>query len=773
MSMNMNITDPVVLRNDVLLVPVTDLSAEVREKFTFDEGDFAISRVHGRAPSQVIDHETASLLQLFRKPRTIVGAVIENSIALKKDPQAWLDELLPHLGSFLVSRVLVPAGAEDEKEFAPTLANGSRAGTWQIAHCVSLIEDSEVYRVQDGERDAALKIARDPAPFERSLFANEAAILARMNGVVAPRLHDSGTHDGRPYLALEWCNGTDAATAAAHRRHDRAALLRLACSIADAYVQLHEAGVIHADVHPRNIVVGDDDSVRIIDFGLGTVADEEPRVGRGGQYYFYEPEFLVAQSRGELLHATFAGEQYSIAALLYMLIAGNHYLDFRLERDEMVRQVIADAPLPFTLREVAPWPEVESILGRALAKEPAKRFATTRELAAALAKARQTAIAEALATPVSAEAIAFSEQTLARFARGGVMYESGYPEAPTTSINFGAAGAAVGLLRVAEMRGDPMLLALADIWRSRAARDSGTANAYYNTAIDLDPEVLGRITPYHTESGIHAAAALIANARGDLHACSQAIERFIAASSHPCAELDLTLGRSSTLIGAAILIEAAGRSRALVDLGDATLEAIWRELDERPAIPDSAAETYLGIAHGWSGYMFAALRWCAASGHSLPPALLKRLEQFASLAIERGRKAYWRRQTGSHAADVLPGWCNGSAGHVFLWTAAWDAFRDERFLELAERVARHTAEEPAYTADLCCGAAGRAYALLNLYRHTGAAEWLSAARRLANAAAAYKGAQVRAHSLWKGELGIAVLIADLESPENARMPFFE
>jgi hypothetical protein len=86
----MNPTEPLVLKNDVVLVPVTDLAPEVRAKFTFDEGDFTLSRRHGRVPSQIIDSETAGLLGLFRTPRTIVEAVIENSRALGKEPQAWL-----------------------------------------------------------------------------------------------------------------------------------------------------------------------------------------------------------------------------------------------------------------------------------------------------------------------------------------------------------------------------------------------------------------------------------------------------------------------------------------------------------------------------------------------------------------------------------------------------------------------------------------------------------------------------------------------------------
>ena len=771
----MNVTNAMVLRKDVLLLPVADLAPELRDKLTFDDGDFALSRTHGRALSQVIDGETASLLQLFQRPCTIVDAVIESSRALKKDPQVWLDEVLPFIGVFVQNRVLVSADGEVEEEFAQSVANGERIGSWEVLYCVSLVEDSEIYRVGDGTRDAALKISRQRLAFDQSLFGNEARILSRLDGVIAPRLYESGMHEERPYLVIEWCSGADSATAAARRRHDRVATLEIACAIAGAYAALHERNILHGDVHPRNVVVSDDGSVRLIDFGLASVTGEVPII-RGGMYYFFEPELICAQRADRSLPVTYAGEQYSVAALLYLLITGNHYLDFRYEREEMARQIETERPLPFTKHGLPPWPEVEAVVGRALEKDPAARHPSVRELVAALQRARHGAVAEALATPVSRQARAFAEERIAMFARGGAMFASGFSEAPTASITFGSAGAAVGLLRVAEVRSDPALVALADVWKSRAYRDLGAETAYYNAAIELAPQVLGSITPYHTQSGIHAAAALIAASRGDVMGQRAAVGKFIAASNGECAELDLTLGRSSTLIGAAILVEVSRNLpevETLKQLGHRTLDAIWCELNGRPAIAESPTGSFLGLAHGWSGYAYAALRWCAASGVRPPASIEQRLEQLAELRLRRGRASSWRRQIGGHRQDVLSGWCNGSAGFVFLWTAAHRAFGEERYLRLAEEAAIYASEEPAHTADLCCGAAGRAYALLNLYKHTGEQVWLSGARRLANAAVACSDEPLRANSLWKGELGVAVLIADLESPENARMPFFE
>jgi serine/threonine protein kinase len=767
-----NITDPFVLKQDILLIPCADLSADVRAKISFDEGDFTLSHRHGRALAQVIDRDTAALLALFREPRTIVDAVVENSRALGKDPRVCLDELLPHFGAFVHNRVLVPAGADDEREIRPQFESGATIGAWTIVRCASLVEDSEVYQLRNGDTVAALKIARLKTSPIRNVFDNELAILRHLDGAgIAPRHLASGEHEERPYLIVEWMAGVDAGVAAARRRHDRASLVELCASIASAYAALHARGVLHADIHARNIVIGDD-RVTLLDFGYARFAEQTPRVGRGGLYAFFEPEHLAGRDDGTSEHSSAAGEQYSLAALLYLLITGKEYLDFRFDREELTRQVREDAPLPFAQRGVPPWPDVEQILFRALSKDPAQRYASIAELAAQLTAARDVAARESLATPLSTEAHAVLEQTLHSFARGGAVFQSRYP-APTASINHGAAGAAVGLLRIAEVRGDAALLALADVWRSRAAALIDTEGAYYDDG--LPRSILGDVTPYHTESGIHAAAAMIAAAMGDTASQRLAISAFLRSSNRPCAELDLTLGRSGSLLAAAMLLPISDElpeGAALRAYGAETMRAIWSELDARPPLSQLPHGAYVGIAHGWAGYIYAALRWCAASGDALPTRLIERLDEFTVFQIPTGRGSAWRKTVGSDS--VVPGWCNGSAGQVFLFTLAHRILGDERWLQLAESSAWNAWDEQRPLAILCCGSAGRAYALLNLYQHTGATEWLSRARQLANHAASMSFANAsRANSLWKGQLGVAVLIADLASPENARMPFFE
>jgi eukaryotic-like serine/threonine-protein kinase len=765
----MNTTGAFVLKNDIVLVPCAELSDDMRGRISFDDGDFTLMRRHGRAPAQIIDSESAAFLALFRQPRTIASAVLENSRILGKSPQVRLDELLPHVGVFLECGVLVPAGSEDVEEIRPRYDSGASVAGWRIARCASLIEDSEVYEVRRGGDVAALKIARISTPVMQSLFDNETAILRHLQGSgVAPALTDAGVYEGRSYLIAEWINGVDASVAAAQRRHDRPALIDLCASIAAAYAELHARGVLHDDVHPRNVLAGE--RVRLVDFGVARFAGMPPRFGRAAVTYFFEPEYAAAARQGIDLPSSPAGEQYAVAALLYLLIAGDHYIDFRYEHDEMLRQVACDPTLPFAARGIAPWPEVESILSRALQKDPSQRHGSMAEMAALLAAVRDDTKRAWLGTPVDAEATALLETTLQSFARGGSMFAARYPAAPTASVNYGCAGAAIGLLRIAETRGDPALLALANVWRSRAAALIGNDGAYYNDEERLEREQLGEVSPYHTEAGIHAAAAMLFAATGDVVSRQGAVSEFLRASSRPCAAIDLTLGRSGSLLAAAMLLALGGdaaETAALRAFGAETMHAIWSELDRRPAV--DASPDPPGMAHGWAGYLYAASRWCTVSGDPLPPRFTARLAEHAAMRVLHGRGIVWPR-----CGALTASWCNGSAGQLFLFTLAHRLFGDDEWLRLAELCAWTTWDEPRILSDLCCGSAGRAYALLNLYKHTGASEWLARARQFANhAAAAAAATAARPNALWKGELGVAVLIADLTSPENARMPFFE
>jgi serine/threonine-protein kinase len=185
-------------------------------------------------------------------------------------------------------------------------------------------------------------------------------------------------------------------------------------------------------------------------------------------------------------------------------------------------------------------------------------------------------------------------------------------------------------------------------------------------------------------------------------------------------------------------------------------------------IEGSGSVTWLGAAHGWAGIAHALLRWCQATGTPPPPALTTLLDALPETRLAAG---VWPRRHGS--AEVWPGWCHGSAGWAQLWVLAAGVLADDRLLAVAERPAVHAILGRGAGAGLCCGLAGQAYAALALYRATGEPTWLVHGRRLAEeAAGATIGPDFPEHSLWGGDVGVALVGLEVEEPSLAAMPLY-
>jgi hypothetical protein len=779
------ITDPLTLSPDVVLVAVADLPESVRARFASREGDVAVTHPRSRVPSQVLDARAAELVEEFRVPRTAVEAVIRFSRRHETDPERTLEDAYPLLRRLFDAGFLLTEGDEDAEGIRPLLRRGEAVGGFDILDCLHILEDTELYSARGAAGLAALKIERvsgDAGRFDR--LARERAVLDRLGGDGAPHFLAAGDLEGRHWLAIEWCPGIDAENAARELRRAgpaaRPQLLRLCCRVARAYAALHERGVLHGDVHPRNLLVDRDGSVRLLDFGYSRSEAEGALASapRAGVPFFYEPEHAAAMRREEAPPpTTAAGEQYAVGALLYFMASGAHYRDFSLERGEMLRQIVEEPPLPFADRGAESWPDLEAVLARALRKETGERFSSMRALADAVAAVEPPRARSAIAAGSSAAGSLLS-RVLELVGEGGPLLAAGLPEPPRASVNFGAAGIACGLYRVALAREDPVLLALADLWAEKAAAACGEEEAFYNPAMDVTRESVGEISAYHTAAGVHAVRALIAHASGRPGAQTAAVDAFLGAVREPgaAAERDVTLGRAGLLLASSLLLDTLGDSgptasshRRLKARGDDLLHGLWAELDG--ASPRHlGADLNLGIAHGWAGLLYATLRWCRSAGAAPPSRTGERLVELADLALPWGRGLRWPWNDGGS----MPGWCNGSAGFVFLWTLAHRMLGEDRYRSLAESAAWNAWEAPDGGGTLCCGLAGRAYSLLNLYRHGGGPQWLERARELANRAAlAIDRDSSPSHSLYKGALGVAVLTADLARPEDAAMPFFE
>ena len=234
------------------------------------------------------------------------------------------------------------------------------------------------------------------------------------------------------------------------------------------------------------------------------------------------------------------------------------------------------------------------------------------------------------------------------------------------------------------------------------------------------------------------------------------------------------------LLTLSLLLDATAPAKPdrLLRYGNDISASIWRELESDGELRKSHRVGYLGLAHGWAGLLYGAMRSARPPCEPLPPRVELRLDELAELAEPTRRGVRWPVQVGMRGL-YMSGWCNGSAGYAHLWTLAHRVFGKQRYLELAERAGSEAYASSGAGHALCCGWAGQAYSQLALYRYTGERKWRDQAEELAlraaelGAAALHKGEDGLPYSLYKGNMGVAVLAAEVRNPESASMPFFE
>jgi serine/threonine-protein kinase len=260
---------------------------------------------------------------------------------------------------------------------------------------------SEVWLAWDDalKRDVAVKILDRTVSADAQAIARFEREAMAASGLVGPhsvRVYDFGaSDDGVWFIAMEHLEGIDLATLVeesgpvAPKRAVR--LVRQACT---ALGEAHDAGIVHRDVKPENLFVcrvgNDPDFVKVLDFGIAKIegADEgvPTRAGRvHGTPAFMSPEVCSGE------RADARSDVYALGAVLYYLLTGTPPFGDGASAEVMLAH-IRSAPMPPSQITAVP-SEVETIVMRCLAKDPAERFATAGELEAALAQFARSSLA--------------------------------------------------------------------------------------------------------------------------------------------------------------------------------------------------------------------------------------------------------------------------------------------------------------------------------------------------------------------------------------------
>lgn len=267
--------------------------------------------------------------------------------------------------------------------------SGQSLGTYRLVRLLGQGGFAEVYQGQHIHlgTQAAIKILlttrlHDEAEIES--FRREAQTIASLTHPHIVRVLDFNIEQGIPFFVMEY-----AAQGSLRSKHPRGTQLPLNTvisylrQVASALQYAHEHKQIHRDVKPENILVRDDGSLMLSDFGIATIAHSSASQRTEdmiGTVMYMAPE----QTQG---HPHPASDQYALAITAYEWLAGKH--PFRGTTIEIAIQHATATPPPL-LTQVPSLPApVQQVLFKALAKEPKERFATIQEFALALEQARQ------------------------------------------------------------------------------------------------------------------------------------------------------------------------------------------------------------------------------------------------------------------------------------------------------------------------------------------------------------------------------------------------
>src|ERR1051326_1079142 len=244
-------------------------------------------------------------------------------------------------------------------------------------------------------RKVAIKVLPERLASDRdslSRFTQEARSASALNHPNIITIHEISTDLGTPYMVMEYVDGRDLRSLINEGPQANRRTIEIAAQIADGLAAAHERGIIHRDLKPENLMLTKDGYVKILDFGLAKViaqpAGEDdrtaalniPATNPGtilGTVGYMSPE----QATGRQLD--FRSDQFAFGAILYELLTGHGAFECENAIDTLSAILPDDPPPVHDYNTRAPEP-LCWIIDRLLEKEPAARYASTRDLAVEL-----------------------------------------------------------------------------------------------------------------------------------------------------------------------------------------------------------------------------------------------------------------------------------------------------------------------------------------------------------------------------------------------------
>jgi serine/threonine protein kinase len=256
----------------------------------------------------------------------------------------------------------------------PTLAPGDRVGRYTIECVIGAGRMGRVYQAVSADgRHVAVKLI-NPALLQvdvfRRRFAHEGGATTRVSNPHVVPVIETGEHDGVPFIVQELVRGGSLQSRLrAGGPLEIAAVIRICQQVASGLDALHDAGVIHRDLTPGNILLDECGDAHITDFGLAKQRDRTALTTPGtalGSMHYVSPE----QIRGEAVART--ADVYSLGCVIWECVCGRPPFADREGMRVLWAHLQDDPPDLSTKRKGLP-PQLGWAITRALEKDPARR----------------------------------------------------------------------------------------------------------------------------------------------------------------------------------------------------------------------------------------------------------------------------------------------------------------------------------------------------------------------------------------------------------------
>lgn len=280
---------------------------------------------------------------------------------------------------------------------------GRQLANYQIERVLGRGGMAQVYYGQDTilKRPAAIKVIdarfRDNPSYARR-FVQEAQTIARWRHENILQVYYAGEADGLYFFAMEYIDGLDLNSLLAKYTAEgslipHADVLRIGRAVAVALDYAHQSNVIHRDVKPANVLVAHDRRVVLADFGLALDVQQGSAGETFGSAHYIAPEQARRSS-----NAVPQSDLYSLGVILYEMLTGLVPFDDPSPTSLAVQHLTLPPPPP---RQLNPnlSEAVETVLLKALSKQPEQRFQSGRQLMDALAEALAASTHSSLLTP--------------------------------------------------------------------------------------------------------------------------------------------------------------------------------------------------------------------------------------------------------------------------------------------------------------------------------------------------------------------------------------